>query len=100
MNTILVIGIIWTLYGIAGLFGLQKIPTKFKEKTWTKRYIRYQGIAWILLGIPWIVLALVTMNKEPGFFIMLPLLLVCTVPGFIYAIVLDRRYTAKIKQEK
>ncbi len=100
MNTILVIGIIWTLYGVAGLFGLQKIPTKFKAKTWTKRYIHYQGIAWILLGIPWIVLALVTMNKELGFFIMLPLLLVCTVPGFIYAIVLDRRYTAKIKQEK
>ena len=26
MGTILVIGIIWTLYGLAGLFGIQKIP--------------------------------------------------------------------------
>ena len=28
MGTILVIVIIWTLYGLAGLFGIQKIPSK------------------------------------------------------------------------
>ena len=33
MGTILVIGIIWTLYGLAGLFGIQKIPSTFKDKS-------------------------------------------------------------------
>lgn len=58
MNTILGTGIILTLYGLAGLFGIRQIPTKFQDTSWTRRYIHYQGISWLLLEIPWIVLGL------------------------------------------
>lgn len=100
MGTILVIGIIWTLYGLAGLFGIQKIPSKFKDKFWTKHYIRYQGISWLLLGIPWIVLDVITEDKGFGMPVMLFLILACSLPGFVYTVILDRRYTAKLKLEQ
>lgn len=100
MDTILVIGIIWTLYGLAGLFGIQKIPSKFKDKSWTRHYIRYQGISWLLLGIPWIILGVSTEGKGVGMPAILFLILACSLPGFIYTVILDRRYTAKIKLEQ
>ena len=100
MGTILVIGIIWALYGLAGLFGIQKIPSKFKDKSWTKHYIRYQGISWLLLGIPWIVLDVITEDKGFGMPVMLFLILACSLPGFVYTVILDRRYTAKLKLEQ
>ena len=100
MGTILVIGIIWTLYGLAGLFGIQKIPSKFKDKSWTKHYIRSQGISWLLLGIPWIVLDVITEDKGFGMPVMLFLILACSLPGFVYTVILDRRYTAKLKLEQ
>lgn len=100
MGTILVIGIIWTLYGLAGLFGIQKIPSKFKDKSWTKHYIRYQGISWLLLGIPWIVLDVITEDKGFGMPVMLFLILAYSLPGFVYTVILDRRYTAKLKLEQ
>ena len=100
MGTILVIGIIWTLYGLAGLFGIQKIPSKFKDKSWTKHYIRYQGISGLLLGIPWIVLDVITEDKGFGMPVMLFLILACSLPGFVYTVILDRRYTAKLKLEQ
>lgn len=99
MDTTLVIGIIWTLYGLAGLFGIQKIPAKFKNKPWTLLYTRRQGISWLLLGIPWIILRLATADKGLGIPVMILLLLVCSLPSFIYAVILDQRYTAKLKQE-
>ena len=100
MGTILVIGIIWTLYGLAGLFGIQKIPSKFKDKSWTKHYIRYQGISWLLLGIPWIVLDVITEDKGFGMPVMLFLILACSLPGFVYTVILARRSTAKLKLEQ
>ncbi len=100
MGIILVIGIIWTLYGLAGLFGIQKIPSKLKDKSWTKHYIRYQGISWLLLGIPWIVLDVITEDKGFGMPVMLFLILACSLPGFVYTVILDRRYTAKLKLEQ
>lgn len=100
MGTILVIGMIWTLYGLAGLFGIQKIPNKFKGQSWTKRNIRYQGISWLLLGIPWIVLDVATEDKGLGMPVMLFLILACSLPGFLYTVMLDRRYTAKTKLEQ
>lgn len=99
MNTILVSGMIWTLYGLAGILGIQKIPKKFQGQLWTKRYIRSQGMAWILLGIPWIILALVTDDWNLSPWIMLLLILECTIPSFLYSLALNRTYTAKLYEK-
>lgn len=99
MDTILVFGIIWTLYGLAGFLGIQKIPKKFQGQLWTTRYIRAQSLSWLLLGVPWIVLSLVTNTLNLSPWMMLPLILGCTIPAFLYTLALNRTYTAKLHGE-
>ena len=100
MNTLLATGIILILYGLAGLLGIQKIPAKFQGKSWTRRYIRYQGISWLLLGVPWTVLSLATADKGLGTPVMVLLLFACSLPGFFYTVILERKYTARLKLEQ
>ena len=38
----------YLLYGIVGLFGFQKIPEAHRDRPWTKSYIRWQAVSWIL----------------------------------------------------
>ena len=38
MNVLLYLGIFWTLYGLAGLLGWQRINNKYKGYDWTKKY--------------------------------------------------------------
>ena len=56
MKVLLFMSVFWTLYGIAGLFGYQNIPKKFKGYSWTKEYICLQGITWLMLGVPLLML--------------------------------------------
>ena len=58
MNTILVIGIIWTLYGVAGLFGLQKYLQNSKQKhgrnaTFTIRVLHGYSLEFLGLYLLW-----------------------------------------------
>lgn len=58
MIVLLSLGIFWTLYGVAGFLGFQRISERYKRKSWTKEYIQSCGIRWLMIGIPWIVLYL------------------------------------------
>ena len=59
MNGLLFMSIFWIGYGILGLLGIQNIPSKYKGHSWTKGYIRKQGITWLLVGVPWLAFFLV-----------------------------------------
>ena len=100
MDTILFFGVLWILYGCAGLLGVQKIPSKFKGYAWTRRYTRWQGGLWLVLGIPWVLLCAVMKEREAGLPVMLALLLGCSLPGLIYSLVLDSRYNKKLEREE
>ena len=65
MNILLFMSVFWTLYGIAGLFGYQNIPKRFKGYSWTKEYIRHQGITWLMLGVPLLMLYLIVNHFIP-----------------------------------
>ena len=41
-----------------------------------------------------------TEDKGFGMPVMLFLILACSLPGFVYTVILDRRYTAKLKLEQ
>lgn len=64
MMVLLSLGIFWTLYGVAGLLGFQRINERYKRKSWTKKYIQSCGIGWLMIGIPWIVLYLLCFFYE------------------------------------
>ena len=104
MNVIKGMSIFWILYGIAGLFGYLNIPSKFKGYSWTKEYIRRQGITWILLGFPYLVLSFVL----PAYFPNLDrhnstvtiVIIALGMPSFIYSMMIDRKYKALIKKEQ
>lgn len=49
--TILGIGIIWLIYGIACLFGFKILSHKYEEITWFEKYRKCQAISYIVAGV-------------------------------------------------
>ena len=97
MNVLFVLGIFWTVYGMAGLLGWQRINDKYKGYDWTKKYIRCLGISWLMLGIPVIAFSkLHTPSCNESF---LPLSL-CMLPSIIFTTVVEKKFSAKINDTK
>ncbi|WP_418632339.1 hypothetical protein [Ruthenibacterium lactatiformans] len=103
MNVILVMSLFWIGYGIVGLIGFQNIPEKYKGHSWTKDYIRKQGITWIILGLPWFGFYLVRtfplseINISTGNTVVI--LIMLSIPALIGSIVLERKYKALLSAE-
>ena len=101
MDIIFAFGIVWVIYGFAGLLGFQvAIPKKAKARTWTKRYIRSQGLSWILLGVPWIILACASNGSNMHISTKILSLVLCSVPALLFTIIYDRKYKAIINEEE
>ena len=100
MNTIILLGIFWSIYGVLGLFGIQKIPSEYKGKNWTKRFIRSRGVSWILLGFPWIIFYLIVRNMNINNFITAMIIIVISIPSIIYSVVSDRKYKTLLKNNQ
>ena len=90
----IVLGAFWVIYGILGFFGVQRVPERCKGKSWTESYMRSCGVAYILLGLPWLVFGLVTYNMKLHF----PVgglglaMVILAIPSVIYGLVIDRKY--------
>lgn len=99
MGTLMYLSIFWILYGVLGLFGFQFVPSKFRGYSWTKTYIRYQGIGWLMLGIPWQILCFVVpkMNISEGITIFL--MIVTAMPSLICSIFVDTKYKRLLETE-
>ena len=103
MGVILVLSIFWIGYGIVGLIGFQNIPSKYKGHSWTKNYIRQQGITWLVLGLPWLGFYLVRTffwseaNISTGTAVVI--LLVLAIPALITTIICERKYKALLSAE-
>lgn len=99
MRVILALGIFWTLYGIAGVLGFQVINEKYRNHDWTTSYIRYRGTAWLMVGIPWLILYLLAYGKGINRPVMCLLILLCGVPSIAYTIINDRKYAHMLKEK-
>ena len=103
MGVILVLSIFWIGYGIVGLIGFQNIPTKYKGHSWTKDYIRKQGVTWLVLGLPWLgfyvvrTFFLAEANISTGMAVVILLLL--AVPALITTIIWERKYKTLLSAE-
>lgn len=92
MNVFLYLGAIWTLYGIAGLCGYQRIPEWCRNQSWTKQYIRSSGISWMMLGIPLMLLYGAGTIWEFHWAVVIGLVLVCSLPSSVYSFLMERKY--------
>ena len=103
MGVILVLSIFWIGYGIVGLIGFQNIPAKYKGHSWTKDYIRKQGVTWLVLGLPWLgfyvarTFFLAEANISTGMAVVILLLL--AVPALITTIIWECKYKTLLSAE-
>ena len=101
MKVLLFMSVFWTLYGIAGLLGYQNIPKKFKGYSWTKEYIRLQGITWLMLGVPLIMLYLIVNHFIPKENLNAELLvlsmLVLAIPSVVFTYKWEKKYEKMLK---
>lgn len=100
MESTLIVGLIWTLYGIAGIFGHQlKIPKKYKGKTWTKEYVRFQGLTWLILGVAFLVLYLLDKKFDFELTATISLILCASLPSWVYAFIGEKKFKHRLKNE-
>ena len=96
--SLLILSAFWCVYGILGLFGVQRIPNRYRGTELEAEYKRFQGIGWLLLGIPWLVLWLFAHNVEIENLMLFMLMLAgLALPSLIYDFVGDRIYRKKLK---
>ena len=100
MDVLLIMSIFYCVYGVLGLFGLQVIPDKYTGKNWTKKYIRYRGTVWVLIGVPWLVLYIIYRSFGIDRHITGLFMLVLAIPAIVYEIVNGRKFKKLLKSEK
>lgn len=94
MIVILVMGVFWIVYGIAGLLGFQVLPEAYKGKDWSRSYIRFRGISWLMVGVPWLSVYLIFRDMIIDRRTVCIILVLCALPSFIYSIIKERQYRA------
>ena len=92
-----VLALFWIVYGIVGIFGYQcSIPEKYKNQPWTKKYIRFRGLSWLLIGVPLVILCVIKRNTD----ISLMIVCICCIPSIIYSMMGERKYKAMLKMNQ
>lgn len=100
MTVVWIMSIFYCIYGILGLFGIQNIADKYIGKSCTDEYIRFRGVSWLILGVPWLILCIASRYIEIDRPYTLYLLIGLAVPSLIYSFVGEHKYKAMLKKEK
>ena len=100
INIIDVMPVFWCLYGIAGLLGFQFIHDKYKDHWWTLDYIRCRGVSWLILGIPWLAVAIIRRYTGMSYWVAIGLLVVVSVPSLVYGAVKDKKFKALLENDE
>ena len=103
MQAMMCISIFWTLYGIAGIFGFQNIPTKYKGYSWTKDYIRCQGKSWLMIGLPWLAIYLMRTfcfaDIHISMGLMVLIFFVISIPAIAYTVIWEKKFKDLLAKE-
>lgn len=100
MGAILILGIIYSLYGIAGILGIQHIPPAHQGKSWSRQYKKSSGINWLLLGIPCIILYIVCQNISirisTGILLLGPLF----TPAIVHIVMSEKKFRHMLENQE
>ena len=92
IDFILIMSIFWIGYGILGIFGIQRIPSKHRGTEYEKDYKKTRGIGWILSGAPWLIVYFVVKSLEVSDGAIIAILIATAIPGIIYSVKMESKY--------
>lgn len=98
MKILLFMSVFWIVYGVLGLFGIQNIPKKIKSTEYEKEYKRFAGTSWLMVGVPWFVVWLITHNIDISAHIVILIMVACAVPAILYTHIGEKKYRALLKK--
>lgn len=99
MKILLIMSLFWVCYGILGIFGIQNIPNRMKNTEYEKEYKKFAGTGWLLIGIPWFVVWLVTHNKNVTAIYLIIILAVCAIPSMVYTHIGEKKYRRLLEKK-
>jgi len=86
----------WIIYGILGLFGIQKIPRRYINTEYEKPYKRFQGFVFLLMGVPCFIIWLLAKNTIIAPEKLPVIIVVCVMPSILYAFIGDMRFRKRL----
>ena len=92
MNVLLMLGAFYTVYGLLGLAGWQRLPACYRGHRWTARFTRRLGLSWLLLGLPWLAVWALLHAAPPAWPVVCAVIVGVSLPSLVYTWALDRRY--------
>lgn len=85
MTTILILSIVWIIYGILGLFGIQNVPKEVKGTAYERDNKRKSGISWLLMGIPYLTAYIFIKDKDLPAGLVALVLIILVIPSIVYS---------------
>lgn len=96
---LLLISIVWLIYGILGQFGITFVSPAYKNRTWTKQYKRENSFFYIILGVMWLMVAIFFMTTNMSFKMTVILVVVAAIPSGLYSMLNDKKWKMKLEEE-
>ena len=92
MDMTFYIGIFVGIYGAAVLLGYGSVSKKYEGYKWSKAYQKSQGMSVLILGICWILYAILLEFVALGFMANTIGLAVASLPALIHFLVMNSKY--------
>ena len=100
MSVILILGIFYTIRGIAGMMGHSIVREEYEGYCWTKEYKKSIGISYLILGVPYIILGACGILDGIKLLHGIVLILLTSIPSFVYSLYIDKKYKVKYESEQ
>ena len=92
MKVVMWLGIAYCVYGLLYLLGIPHVAPKYRNRTWTRRYQRSCGIGWLMIGIPWLALYVLSVNCQVAHPLLATLIVVLALPSIFYGFLSEKRF--------
>lgn len=93
--TIWILSVFFVIYGILGLFGIQRVPKKHKGKDYEPEYKRSLSVIYLMAGIPWLILCLLLSVYSISVGKTIIIYITISVPSLVYSILTENNYKNK-----
>lgn len=98
-TTLIVFAIYYIIYGICGLAGIQQVPKKHKNKSYTQQYKRSNGLIYLIMGISWLLILKIAVSNDLPRIRIAHLILTVSIAPIVFTFYIDRLFGKKLQNE-